>query len=219
MLRRLAAIASVPLVLAAAVSACSDNAAEAPPGTVGAVPPPPTPETLLPLVTDTSVAETGSVPPDTLFGGDPCTALSVADLRGAASQVPPSATDPTLPADETGASVTAAATVEPVDAGPVSTVAVSGDACEFRVLDPVRYSVLVRITTVFEYETPDATTSSGTELDIVAVPGVGTEAKGIDWGDRYEVLVKVADGWFVLEAPDRVTAVRLAGDAADRCCG
>lgn len=210
----------MPLVLTLAVSACNGDAAETPPGTVGAVPPPPTPETLLPLVTNTSVVvdDTATVPADTLFGGDPCAALTEAELRGAASQVPPSGTDPTLPADETGASVTAATTVDTVDGGPVSTVAVSGDACQFRVTDPVRYSVLVRVTTVFEYETPDATADDGTELEIVAIPGVGVEAKGIDWGDHFEVLVKVTDGWFVLEAPDRVTAARLAGDAADRCC-
>ena len=102
MRRRVILLAAVPLVLLAAASACSGDAAETPPGTVGAVPPPPTPETLLPLVTDTSVAETGTVPAGTLFGGDPFTALSVTDLRSAASSVPPSGTDPTLPADEIG---------------------------------------------------------------------------------------------------------------------
>lgn len=217
--RRLVAVLAVPLLALAAGTGCSGDASEAPPGTVGVLPTPPTPETLLPLVTDTSVADTGTVPPGTLFGGSPCTALTDADLRGAASLVPTSGTEPTLPEEADGAGVTAAATIEPEDAGPVITVAVSGDACEFRVVDPVRYRVLLRVITVFEYESPELTGSDGTALEAESVPGVGDEAQGIDRGDRYEVLVRVSDGWFSLEAPDSASALRLARAAAGRCCG
>lgn len=206
-------ITVVALVALALPAGCSGGDPESlPPGTVGALPTPPTPPTLLPVVTGTDVVDTGTVPPDTLFGGNPCSALSEAELRGAAALVPPAATDPTVPDDELGAGVTAAVTVDPADDGPVTTVAVSGDACAFQVTEPVRYTALVRVIGVFDYETPD--------LEMLS--GIGVEAKGgavgEEDGDRYVVLVKVDDGWFSLEAPDRATATRLARAAAGRCC-
>lgn len=207
-------ITAVALAALALSAGCSGGDPESlPPGTVGALPTPPTPPTLLPVVTGTDVVDTGTVPPGTLFGGNPCSALTDSILRGAASLVPPAATDPTLPDDELGAGVTAVVTVDPADDGPVTTVAVSADACAFQVTDPVRYTALVRVIGVFDYETPD----------LEALSGIGVEAKGGvvngDAGDRYVVLVKVDDGWFSLEAPDRATALRLARAAAGRCCG
>ena len=209
--RRVAA-AVVALVALMLLAGCSGSDPESlPPGTVGALPTPPTPPTLLPVVTGTDVVATGTVPPNTLFGGNPCSALSDADLRGAATLVPPTATDPTVPDDDLGTGVTAVVSVDPADDGPVTTVAVSGDACAFQVSDPVRYTALVRVIGVFDYESPD--------LEMLS--GIGIEAKGgtlVEGDSRYTVLVKVDDGWFALEAPDRATATRLARAAAGRCC-
>lgn len=207
--RALTTTALVALLLAVGCSGADPESL--PPGTVGALPPPPTPPTLLPVVTGTDVVDTGTVPPDTLFGGNPCSALTDSDLRSAASLVPPAATDPTLPDDDLGTGVTAVVTVDPADDGPVTTVAVSGDACAFQVSDPVRYTALVRVIGVFDYESPD--------LEMLS--GIGIEAKGgalVEGDSRYTVLVKVDDGWFALEAPDRTTATRLARAAAGRCC-
>ncbi|MEY4606261.1 MAG: hypothetical protein RLY45_1021, partial [Actinomycetota bacterium] len=72
--RRVAA-AVVALVALMLLAGCSGSDPESlPPGTVGALPTPPTPPTLLPVVTGTDVVATGTVPPNTLFGGNPCSA-------------------------------------------------------------------------------------------------------------------------------------------------
>ena len=202
-----AAVVAVP---SAAVAACTDATVETPPGTVGAVEPPATLETLLPVVTDSTieVIDTGSVAPGTMFGGNLCSALSEAELLSAASSIPPSGTDPENVGSEESV-------VEP---GPVGIVAVSADACRFVVRDPVRYSVLVRIRSVFDFESPDLDDPAGGTLVKDAVPGIGSEAIGVERGVLYEVVVKVDDGFFSVTAPDRDVAVRLARAAADRCC-
>lgn len=211
---------SLPLV---AVAACSDSDDEsAPPGTVGVVAPPQTLETLLPLVTDSSieVADTGSVAPGTMFGGNVCTALSDDELRSAAAMVPPSGTDAVeVGGDEPAPDVTAAdPSVSVLDSGPVGTVAVSADACRFVVRDPVRYSVLVRVRSIFDYTSPDLDDPSGGTLVEDEVSGIAEGAIGIDRGTTYEVVVKAAEGFFSVSAPDRDTAIRLARAAAEACC-
>lgn len=203
-----AAVVAVPCV---AVAACSDATVETPPGTVGAVEPPSTLETLLPVVTDSTieVIDTGSVAPGTMFGGNLCTALAEAELLSAASLVPSSGTDPENVGSEESV-------VEP---GAVGIVAVSADACRFVVREPVRYSVLVRIRSVFDLRSPELDDPAGGTLVADALSGIGSEAIGIDRGTTYEVVVEVDDGYFSVTAPDRDTATRLARAAVDRCCG
>lgn len=222
-LQRLAVVVVIVVLPMLVLRTCSGETADVPPGTVGVVPPPDTPETLLPLATGTSVLleTTSGVPPDALFGGNLCTSLGVDDLRAAASLVSPSGTDPADALDDDpGPSVTAAATdVSVLDEGPVSTVAVSADACRFVVRDPVRYSVLVRVRTVFDLKSPELSDGLGGTLVADALPGIGEEAIGIDRSTTYEVVVKVERGWFSVSAPARDVAIRLATAAVSNCCG
>jgi hypothetical protein len=202
------AVVAVPC---GAVAACTGATAETPPGTVGAIEPPPTLETLLPVVTDSTieVLDTGSVAPGTMFGGNLCSALTEGELLSVASLVPPSGTDP----ENVGSEETV---VEP---GAVGVVAVSADACRFVVREPVRYSVLVRIRSVFDYESPELVDPTGSTLVEDTVTGIGVGAIGVASGVLYEVVVKVDDGFFSVSAPDRQAAIRLARAAAERCCG
>lgn len=202
------AVIAVPSAVAAA---CSGTPAETPPGTVGAIEPPPTLETLLPVVTDSTiqVIDTGSVAPGTMFGGNLCSSLSEGELLSAASLVPPSGTDPENVGSEESV-------VEP---GAVGIIAVSADACRFVVREPVRYSVLVRIRSVFDLRSPDLADPVGGTLVADALSGLGSEAVGIDRGSTYEVVVKVDAGYFSVAAPDRDAAIRLTRAAVARCCG
>lgn len=214
---RLGAVLSMVVLASAGVAACGGSASDAPPGTVGEVAPPSTPDTVLPLATGTSVFvdETQPVPEGALFGGEVCGALTNAELQGVAGLVPRRGTDPAPEDDEV---VTGATDGLTGDDGPVIAVAVSGDACRYEVQTPLRYSVLVRVRDVFALKSPDVTDPSGGTLPVDALSGIGDEAIGIDRGSTYEVVVRVAAGWFSVNAPDRDVAERLARAAADRCC-
>ncbi|MEY4173299.1 MAG: hypothetical protein RI900_464, partial [Actinomycetota bacterium] len=78
--RRLAA--TLTCVVLVVLSACSGGS-EQPPGTVGPLPEPSGPDTLLPVIPDTAPPEVSTtLPPDALFGADLCLALSADDFRG-----------------------------------------------------------------------------------------------------------------------------------------
>lgn len=65
-----------------AVTACSDSPGADPVDTVGVITEP-TVTTLLPIVVDTESDLTSTVPPEVLFGGDLCSALTEADIANA----------------------------------------------------------------------------------------------------------------------------------------
>lgn len=180
------------MVMCAAVtfSACSGTEEE----TSGSatLPAPSAPDTLLPVPNDTQPPDvTESLPPDALFGGDLCTALTEADFRG-------------VSIDGRGAG-------EVTDSG-----ALSADSCQYLVAVGSReYEVVVQVQSPGDFLNPGTTDEVVDELD-----GPGLAARGVthvtETGEEYEVLVKVENGFFSVTTPDRSSAVALATHAEPR---
>lgn len=179
--------AAVLLACCALVVSCSGSG-EQPPGTVGPLPEPSGPDTLLPVIPDTAPPDVSTtLPPDALFGADMCLALSPDDFRGVSF----------------GSST----------AGRLQqTLRVSEDSCQFDVsAGGAVYSVLVRARSQPDFVTP---TEGDEEIDELDGPGLA--ARGVQFDDRYEVTVKVSNGYFAVSAPTRDAALELAAKAVPR---
>lgn len=180
--------AALAVVCAALVPACASDPVEEPPATVGTVPLPEEVGTLLPVEVNTLPPDDSvSLPPDALFGGDLCTSLAASDFRRV-----------------TFAGAGAGALVDSFPA--------SEDSCQFTVeAGGDEYVVVVRARAAADLDAP-----AGTDAEVEALTGIGESAVGVDRGDRYEVIVKVANGYFSVTAPDATSATFLAVRAADR---
>ncbi|MEY4173003.1 MAG: hypothetical protein RI900_168, partial [Actinomycetota bacterium] len=73
------------------------------------------------------------------------------------------------------------------------------------------YSVLVRARSQPDFVTPTEGDEAIDELD-----GPGLAARGVQFDDRYEVTVKVSNGYFAVSAPTRDAALALAAKAVPR---
>ena len=167
---------------------CS-GANEQPPGTVGVVPVASEVGTLLPVLADTVPPDiTVTIAPGTLFGGDPCMALVADDFRSV--------------------------TIGGVATGTLtSTSVLSEDTCGYDVRvrgDDVL--VVVQVESADSFDNPVTTAQEIDKFD-----DIGEEAIGVARGDdRYEVIVRVSNGYFSVATPDRASARALAIVAAER---
>ena len=180
---------AVLLMCIASVSVVScTGSTEPPPGTVGPVPEPSGPDTLLPVIPDTAPADVSTtLPPDVLFGADMCLALSAEDFRGV----------------RFGSSTSGRL---------VQILRVSEDSCQFDVsVGSDVYPVLVRARSQPDFVAPTEGDEEIEELD-----GPGLVARGVQFEDRYEVTVKVENGFFAVSAPTRDAALELAARAVPR---
>lgn len=183
------AIAGVlALGLAIALVTCRPDAA-APPDTVGEVVNETTPTTLLVFVPDTDAPDpTGepTVPPQFLFGGDPCRSLVASDFTVV---------------------IAGLGRGQLIDASPLS-----DDTCGFVVIvvgQEYNISVQAIDRTLFgQRPAPD-------EVRTV-LNGIGVAAYGVAIENGYSIWVKVDNGYFVVIAPDAETARHLAIAAARR---
>jgi len=168
--------------------ACSGSNAQ-PPDTVGAVPLVSEAGTLLPVLTDTLPPDnTATVAPGTLFNGNPCTALADTDFR----------------------SVTFAG----VATGTLLSFSLLGeDTCGYEIRAGVKdYQVVVQVASADEFDHPVTTAQPIDRFD-----DLGEEAIGVARGDdRYEVIVRVSNGFFGVTTPDKNSARALAGKAVER---
>lgn len=181
--RRAAAV----LACCALLVACSGSG-EQPPGTVGPLPEPSGPDTLLPVLPDTAPPDISTtLPPDALFGADMCLALTADDFAGV----------------RFGSS----------SSGRLQqTLRVSEDSCQFDVaVGSTVYQVLVKARSQPDFVTPTEGDEEIEELD-----GPGLAARGVQFEDRYEVTVKVDNGYFAVSAPTRDAALDLAAKAVPR---
>ncbi|MBI4884508.1 MAG: hypothetical protein HY826_10700 [Actinobacteria bacterium] len=184
----LAAFLAVSLVVG--VVTCRSQTTPVP-DTVGIVVDETTPTTLLSFVPDTDPPDPTAeptVPPGTIFGGDPCVALVAEDFAA-----------------------TAVAGLGP--AVLVDTSPLSEDRCGFLVaVADQQFNISVQVVTVREYGKAPAD-----DEDRVAITGVGRSAYSVARSDtEFEVWVQVDSGYFVVVAPDAASASRLARRAAQR---
>jgi len=179
--------AAVLLACCTLLVSCSGGV-EQPPGTVGPVPEVSGPDTLLPVIPDTAPAEVSTtLPPDALFGADLCQALAADDFAGI----------------RFGSSTSGRLQ---------QTLRVSEDSCQFDVVvGSTVYPVLVRARSQPDFVTPTEGDEEIEELD-----GPGLAARGVQFDDRYEVTVKVENGYFAVAAPTRDAALALAAKAVPR---
>jgi hypothetical protein len=70
------------LCAAVVLAACSTGGVDTQDTQLTLVPNPDTSDTLLPVITDVETDDTGTLPPDALFGGDLCSALETTDFSG-----------------------------------------------------------------------------------------------------------------------------------------
>jgi len=169
------------------VAACSEDA----PQTVtsgGAFPTESAPPSLLPVVVDSNVVEnTETLAPDTLFGGDPCMALTAAEIAAVSF----------------GGSGTGRLT---------DTQQPSDDVCSYVVsVGSKQVFVLVRARLAADFDQPAATDET-----VEALSGLGNAARGVAHADTYEVFVQVDNGYFSVTAPLKATARALAKAAVQR---
>ena len=168
--------------------ACSGTN-EQPPDTVGAVPLVSEVATLLPVPVETLPPDnTATVPPGTIFGGNPCTALTEEDF---ASVVLAGAGSGTLS----------------------SSSLLAEDTCGFEVrAGGEDYQVIVQVASADEFDHPVTTAQP-----IDRFSELGEEAIGVARGDdRYEVIVRVSNGFFGVSSPDKASARALAAKAVER---
>lgn len=183
------AIAGVLVLgLAIALVTCRDETA-APPDTVGVVGIETTPTTLLEFVPDTDPPDPSiepTVPPQSLFGGDPCASLVAADFNIV---------------------IAGLGRGQLIDASPLSF-----DMCGFlvRVADQEFY-ISVQALDPTSFGRPPA---EGEER--IALTNIGLSAYGVAVEEGYSIWVKVANGYFVVIAPDPDSARHLAVAAARR---
>lgn len=161
---------------------------ESPPDTVGVVPEQTT-TTLLEYVPDTDPPDptaAPTVPPQSLFGGDPCTALVAVDFTLVIGGV---------------------ARGELIDVAPLT-----DDTCGFLVgVADQQFNISVQAidATTFGRQPAD-------DEERTALVDTGLSAFGVAGEAGYEVWVKVDNGYFVVTAPDQPTAMHLARAAAKR---
>ncbi len=181
------AAAVLVVLLAGAVSSCTGTS-EPTPVSGGTLPEPSDPDTLLPVPIDSEPPDvTGSLPPDMLFGGDLCTALTADDIAA----VPI--------AGSTGARLG-------------ETVSFADDQCNYDVQIGIRrVAITVKARSLDDFVNPSPAGEAIDEID-----GLGLAARGVQHLDGYELLVKVANGFFAVVAPDRATAEGLAKQAIAR---
>ena len=160
---------------------CQASEGSDPPDTVGSLPIADVATTLLPDVVVSYVPD-DTLPPGVLFGGLLCTALSADDFEGV---VVAGAGRATL----------------------LQTLEVADDVCGFVVrAGGDEYTILVRARNVVDFEQP-----ATSDFDPEALTGVGQAAMGVTRSDdTYEVYVRVAAGYFSVNAPDRASALALA---------
>jgi len=186
--RALVAVALVStMALGALFTGCTGDSEPAPQAG-GALPTPSDPDTLLPVPEGTDTPDpTVSLPPDLLFGGELCAALTADDVRGV----------------RFGSSASAR-----LD----DTVKLSEDSCQFLLTaGGSRWSVVVKARSQPDFVTP----APGGET-VEELPGPGLLARGVQFDDRYEVTVKVPNGYFAVVAPTRDAALALAAKAVPR---
>ena len=181
--------AAVPLSAALlSLMACSGQTT-LPPDTVGPVPPISEPVTLLPVLADTVPGdETVPLAPDTMFGGDLCTALTAADFS--------------------------AITIGGVARGTLTaTTSLNEDACGYEVrVGSTDLVIIVRATTADDFDHPVTTAQ---EIDKFS--NLGEAAIGVARGDdSYEVIVQASNGYFSVTTPDKASARALAAAAVKR---
>ena len=187
-LRRTVLSSLVALAALAVPMACSGTN-EQPPDTVGAVPLASEAGTLLPVLPDTPPPDnTVTIAPGTLFAGNPCTALVEADFL----------------------SVTFAG----VGRGTVSSSSLlAQDTCGYEIrAGGNAYQVIVQVASADEFDHPVTTAQM-----IDKFSDIGEEAIGVARGDeRYEVIVRVENGFFGVTTPDESSARALATKAVER---
>ena len=174
----------VGLCVVALLGACQAQTAD-PPDTVGSLPLPEEATTLLPDVVVSYVPD-DTLPPGVLFDGQLCNALTADDLSS-------------VSIDGAGRA-TLLATQELAD-----------DLCGFVVrAGGDEYTLLVRARSIADFEQP-----ATSDFDPEALTGVGEAAMGVARADgTYEVYVRVANGYFSVNTPDRASALALARAAA-----
>ncbi len=175
------------LAVAIALATCRPEEST-PPDTVGVVPEQTT-TTLLEFVPDTDPPDPTAeptVPPQFLFGGDPCRALTAEDF--------------TVVIGGRGRG-------QLIDAGPLS-----DDTCGYLVIvvgQELNITVKAIDRTAF-----GRTPAEGEER--TALTGIGLAAYIVPVEADFTVWVKVDNGYFVVTAPDRELALHLAEAAAGR---
>jgi hypothetical protein len=154
----------------------------------GTLPTPSDPDTLLPVPEGTEPPDvTTPLPPDALFGGDLCAALTADDFRGV----------------RFGSSSSAQ-----LD----DTATLSEDSCQFELsAGGATYVVVLKARSQPDFVTPTQGDEPVEELD-----GPGEAARGVQFADRYEVTVRVSNGYFAVSAPTRAAALALATTAVPR---
>ncbi len=176
------------LAIAIALVTCRPEAVPAP-DTVGAVPEETT-TTLLEFLPDTDPPDPTAeptVPPGSLFDGDPCTALVADDF---ARTIIDGVTTGVL-----------------VDFSPLD-----DDACGYIVsVFELQYNITVQAVDFSTFGRPPAD-----DEDRLALTDIGQSAYGVAGEEDYSVWVKVANGYFVMTTPDQTSAMRLATIAANR---
>lgn len=180
--------AAAPIAAFLLLASCSGTNDE-PPDTVGAVPANSETDTLLPVLADTLPADvTVTIAPDTLFGGEPCSALVEADFRNV--------------------------TFAGLGRGTMTAQTMLGeDICGYDVTaGSQQFLVVVQAKSADDFDHPVTTAQ---EIDQLA--GIGEEAIGVRRGDdAYEVIVRMSNGFFSVTTPDTTSARALAAVAAGR---
>lgn len=169
------------------LSACGDAGPESIPVTVGSLPEPPDPGTLLPVVVDTAPPDDGTAPPGALFGGNLCTALTDADL--------------------------AAVNLGGGRGELVGDPAATFDGCDYT-LEVGSATVHVVVTARSQADFANPSAADGVPID--ELNGIGDAARGVERESGYEVYVKVSNGWFSVLAPTEASARALALRAVPR---
>ncbi len=176
------------LASTAMLVACSGSN-EQPPDTVGAVPLVSEVGTLLPVLPETLPPDnTETIAPGTLFAGDPCTALVDADF--------------------------AAVTIAGVGRGALTSFSLlDQDTCGYEVrAGGTDHQIVVQAASADDFDHPVTTAQAIDRFD-----DLGEEAIGVARGDdRYEVLVRVSNGYFGVTSPDKASARALAAKAVER---
>ncbi len=177
------------LALAVAIALVTCRPEEStPPDTVGVVPEQTT-TTLLEFVPDTDPPDPTAeptVPPEFLFGGDPCRALTAEDFTVV---------------------IAGQARGQLVDAGPLS-----DDECGYVVIVAGQeYNISVKAIDSTSFGRPPAADEVRT-----ALTGIGLAAYLVPVDADFTVWVKVDNGYFVVIAPDEELALYLAEVAAGR---
>lgn len=168
------------------LSACSDAGPESIPVTVGSLPEPADPGTLLPVVVETAPPQDGTAPPGALFGGNLCTALTDVDL--------------------------AAVNVGGDRGELVGDPAATFDGCDYTLeVGSATVHVVVTARSQADFASPAFGDEAVDELD-----GLGEAARGVERSNGYEVYVKVSNGWFSVLAPTEASARALAVRAVPR---